>query len=183
MAFKEWAAVCLALEQGKQSLILRKGGIHEGRQGFRVEHAEFWLYPTGFHQEADVLTAEARPLLEHVRSRQPQTGTVALKDYVIVEDVIEIHDEQCLPRFEGLHIWSFDTVQSRFRYRNPLLFALLVRVYSLDTPIIIEDRPQFAGCRSWVDLGEELSTEGLRPILTDEQHRASLAGIRAAVTG
>jgi hypothetical protein len=50
-AFKEWAAVCTALAAGKQSLIVRKGGIHEGRDGFRVEHGEFWLYPTQFHQK------------------------------------------------------------------------------------------------------------------------------------
>lgn len=34
IAFKEWDIVCKALEEGRQSLILRKGGIHEGREGF-----------------------------------------------------------------------------------------------------------------------------------------------------
>ena len=29
-AFKEWAAVCAALDSGRQTLILRKGGLHEG---------------------------------------------------------------------------------------------------------------------------------------------------------
>ena len=47
IAFKEWAVVCAALASGQQSLILRKGGIHEGRDGFRVAHREFWLFPTG----------------------------------------------------------------------------------------------------------------------------------------
>jgi len=55
MAFKEWAVVCAALGSGQQSLILRKGGIHEGRGGFRVAHPEFWLFPTGFHQSLDIL--------------------------------------------------------------------------------------------------------------------------------
>ena len=50
-AFKEWAVVCAALASGRQSVILRKGGIHEGRDGFRVDHREFWLFPTRFHQE------------------------------------------------------------------------------------------------------------------------------------
>ncbi len=39
IAMKEWAAVCLALAEGRQSLLLRKGGIAEGSGGFRMEHA------------------------------------------------------------------------------------------------------------------------------------------------
>ena len=30
IAFKEWAGVCAALAEGRQSLIVRKGGIAEG---------------------------------------------------------------------------------------------------------------------------------------------------------
>jgi hypothetical protein len=41
IAFKEWAAVCEALAAGRQTIILRKGGIQEGREGFRVQHGEF----------------------------------------------------------------------------------------------------------------------------------------------
>ncbi len=47
-AFKEWAAVCAALSAGRQTVILRKGGIAEGPGGFQPEHGEFWLLPTRF---------------------------------------------------------------------------------------------------------------------------------------
>src|SRR4051794_27585132 len=50
VAFKEWAGVCDALEDGRQSLILRKGGIDEGPSGFVPEHPAFWLYPTRRHE-------------------------------------------------------------------------------------------------------------------------------------
>jgi hypothetical protein len=33
-ALKEWAVVCKALEEGRQILLLRKGGIMEYKQGF-----------------------------------------------------------------------------------------------------------------------------------------------------
>ncbi|MDC0315120.1 DUF1802 family protein [bacterium] len=46
IAFKEWDVVCEALESGRQKLILRKGGIHEGREGFSFAHEEFVLFPT-----------------------------------------------------------------------------------------------------------------------------------------
>ena len=35
-----------ALGRGEQIIILRKGGIHEGRGGFQVDQPEFWLFPT-----------------------------------------------------------------------------------------------------------------------------------------
>ena len=182
-AFKEWATVCLALEAGQQSLILRKGGIHEGRDGFRVDHSEFWLYPTEFHQESSVLAEEAHPLLELARSRQPVAGSVAIRDYVAIEEVIEIREESILPRLQGLHVWSSSTVEARFQYRSPLLFALLVRAYSLAQPIVLTESPQFAGCRSWVDLGIELPTEGLTSRLTDHEHDERMARIRAVING
>ena len=51
IAFKEWAVVCRALAEGRQALILRKGGIAEGRDGFGFRHSEFFLFPTFFHEQ------------------------------------------------------------------------------------------------------------------------------------
>jgi hypothetical protein len=51
IGFKEWALVCEELGSGRQSIILRKGGIAEGRSGFRFEHADFLLLPTLFHEQ------------------------------------------------------------------------------------------------------------------------------------
>ncbi|MFL6569175.1 MAG: DUF1802 family protein, partial [Chthoniobacterales bacterium] len=34
IGFKEWALVCEALGRGEQRIIIRKGGIAEGRDGF-----------------------------------------------------------------------------------------------------------------------------------------------------
>jgi hypothetical protein len=61
-AFKEWAVVVDALLRGEQILILRKGGLREGRGGFQIEHSEFLLFPTLFHQQREsvIPTAQAR---------------------------------------------------------------------------------------------------------------------------
>src|SRR5581483_11346419 len=109
-AFKEWAAVCAALSSGRQSLILRKGGIHEGREGFRVEHREFWLFPTAFHQQADALTNDAAEFCAQARRDVPQPGTISIQNYAVVEAVHEIRHAAVLPRLIGLHIWSERTV-------------------------------------------------------------------------
>ena len=51
VGFKEWAIVCQALGEGRQSVMLRKGGIAEGRDGFAFRHREFFLFPTFFHEQ------------------------------------------------------------------------------------------------------------------------------------
>ncbi|MDB6138367.1 MAG: hypothetical protein JWO94_1439, partial [Verrucomicrobiaceae bacterium] len=59
VGFKEWANVCEALGTGVMSLILRKGGIHEGRGGFQFKHQGFFLFPTWFHTQGEKLTWQA----------------------------------------------------------------------------------------------------------------------------
>ena len=61
-AFKEWRVVVDALGRGEQIFILRKGGIHEGRGGFKMDYMEFALFPTEFHQQRDsvIPSAQAR---------------------------------------------------------------------------------------------------------------------------
>ncbi len=181
IAFKEWAAVCEALAGGRQSVILRKGGIHEGRDGFRVEHREFWLYPTEFHQQPDVLAEFARPLLAELRTRPHPPATVPICDYVIVEEVREIHDEAVLSRLHGLHAWSDSTLQSRFHYRSPMLYALIVRTFRLSAPLLLPESTRYGGCRSWVDLDQELDTKQLVPVLSDNEHARSLLAVRQAL--
>ena len=83
-----------------------KGGIHEGLDGFRVEHREFWLFPTEFHQQPSELADSARPLVEALKTVVPTPGVIAIRNYVEVEEVIEIRNVAILPRLSGLHIWS-----------------------------------------------------------------------------
>jgi hypothetical protein len=169
VAFKEWAAICQALGSGQQSLILRKGGIHEGEQGFRVAHPEFWLYPTYLHEGADQLVSGAAPLLAVANASRPEAGTICFSYYAQVAEVYEICDEAHALGLAGLHFWSEATVRQRFHYRQPGFFALVVRVWALSKPVVIEELPRFAGCRSWVELSEPLSTAGLVAVLSDKE--------------
>ena len=56
-ALKEWAVVCRALEEGRQTVLLRKGGILEFREGFEVKHDRFMLFPTYEHQSRPIVHA------------------------------------------------------------------------------------------------------------------------------
>src|SRR3990172_8211595 len=53
-ALKEWATVVHALENGEQTVILRKGGILETVSGFKIEAKKFLLFPTFEHQEIKI---------------------------------------------------------------------------------------------------------------------------------
>ena len=181
-AFKEWAATCLALGDGTQSILVRKGGIHERRGHFSVEHPEFWLFPTQFHQAASDFRPEAATLLARTAADAPPAGLVRIALFAVVEEAVELADESRLERLSALQILSAATLTRRFYYRSPGLFVLPVRIYRLSEPIELPESPHFAGCRTWVDLERELPTAGLSPVLSDAVHEQRLAKIRQALS-
>ena len=168
IAFKEWAVICRALAEGRQALILRKGGIAEEGGSFRVEHARFWLYPTGAHQQEAGIVAEARPLLERALHDRPPEGQVRLSHFAESPCAYFVDDLDRALSLQGLHLWSRQTVEARFQYRRPGLFVLPVRVYRVAAPHDLSETAEYAGCKSWVDLGRELSDEGATPVLSEE---------------
>ncbi len=189
IAFKEWAAVCRALAAGRQTLILRKGGIAEGPGGFQPEHAEFWLLPTHFHERPAALAEADRHFFEPPPDRDaegsepadaPEWAAVRIAHYAVVADVIQLARAESLPGLEPLHVYGPATIRERFDYRRPGLFLLVVRIYSAPRQFAIPLWPELAGCRSWVELPQPLSTAGLRPVLDDEQFAARLAEIHRA---
>jgi hypothetical protein len=183
IAFKEWAVICAALGAGRQTLILRKGGIHEGREGFRVQHREFWLFPTFEHQAPESVVPEAAGLLEQTLAHQPADGTISLEHYAVVQQVFELADEATLSRLTGLHVWASAIVRDRFYYRQPGLFLLLVRVYKTPSPVQLSDSPSLGGCRSWVELDRAVSTRQLLPVMDDSEFGRHAQTIQAAVLG
>ena len=168
-AFKEWAVICRALAEGRQAVILRKGGIAEKQGTFEVEQRRFWLYPTYVHQQRTGMIEEEFPLLERVEAERPAPGVVRLSHFAEVGGIFHLHDIVGALKLEGLHLWSRETVEQRFLYREPGLFVLPVRVYRAAAVVEMQETAEFAGCRSWVDLGRELSTEGATPVLEDRQ--------------
>ena len=170
-AFKEWAVICEALDQGLQSLILRKGGIDEQTGAFAVNQMRFWLYPTYVHQQNDGIQEDARPLLAQVEANRPPAGSVRLQLWAEVETIYRIREELPALLLSHLHCWSEDTVRKRFNYRDPGLHLLVVRVHRLPKPHEIAELPAYEGCRSWVELEKPLSTAGSAPVLDEASFR------------
>jgi hypothetical protein len=157
IALKEWGAVCLALAEGTQSILLRKGGIAEGSRGFRMEHDEFWLFPTQFHQSPDQFTPDGHAFLDRAQLSAPPAGRLRIECYAVVKAVAFLEDERRLADLKGWHVMSEEVVRERFHYRRPGLFVAAVEV-SCGPAVEVADDPRYAGCHSWVTLNEELST-------------------------
>jgi len=183
-ALKEWAVVCRAVADGRQTLLIRKGGIEEIKAGFQVIHRDFWLFPTYVHQKAADLVPAVHPEFAGVQAAQPPAGTIAFQLCATVEDVVKVMDLEQLRSLDGCHILSWDCVASRFHYRNkPGVHVMAVRVYRRPTVITLQNTPDYDGCVSWVDLDEALATEGCTPVLSDAEFGAHLAAIQARLAG
>lgn len=177
IALKEWAVACRRLGDGRQILILRKGGIADGSRGFRVEHREFFLFPTLFHQREEELVPEARGELA---ASPVDPAKVVMDTYAAVEDSIWVTDLNRLRRLEGKHCLTWETVESRFRYRGfPGLWVLAVRAYRLAPPVTLPNTPAYQGCRSWVHLEKELAVEHAGPALPTPDFRSRLEEVHA----
>jgi len=171
-ALKEWAVICRALEQGKQTIIFRKGGLVEPDGGFGVKHKRFWLYPTYLHQQEAGIKPEFTPLLNESEAGKPAPGNIHLSHFAEVTAVYQLHDMVGALLLSPLHIYSEETVHARFRYRSPGLFVLLLRVYRAGKSLVLAESEAYAGCKSWVELDHPLPTEGRSPVLTNDKFTA-----------
>ena len=181
VAFKEWAVVVDALGSGRQIVILRKGGISEGRRGFQVEHAEFFLFPTLVHQQRDAVLPSAEAHFDAV-ALQPDPAHVRLQYCAHVVSWRRLDSLVAVERLRGQHIWRDEVIAQRFEWgKERNIYALAVRVFQLPTPVELPVLPTFAGCKSWIDLERELSTEAATPVLSKEAFNEKLNQFHAAL--
>lgn len=168
IAFKEWAVVADALGRGEQILILRKGGIHEGQGGFQVEHGEFLLFPTLFHQQRESVVAHARARFDRLRSLWSEE-TVLLEYWARVAMWRRLDSLAAAASLRGQHIWREAIIAERFDWgRSRNVFALALRVYRLPAPVMLPMRREYGGCKSWIELAEDVPTAGSRPVLAED---------------
>lgn len=168
VALKEWAIVCSAVETGRQLLLLRKGGIYESAGEFEVEHRHFLLFPTYLHQNATMLKADQAA---HVQPASAEPNEIRLSAAAAVTDIVQVASRAQVEAIDDEHVWTSSLIDMRFNYRpeNPL-YLLLVRAYRLSNPVMVENTPAYAGCKSWVPLEKETATAGAFPVLDDARY-------------
>jgi hypothetical protein len=184
IALKEWAVAIKALEEGRQILMLRKGGIAEETKDFRIKAPEFFLFPTYEHQKKELLKEEYRPQIDEIiKVWTPDENRVKITCYAKLVQDLELTDLEQVERLAPYHIWTERFAEERLRWkrRNPL-HVLLLRIYRLERPYELPIAPSYLGCKSWIELQDKVPESiPLTPVLNDQEFQAKLHEIKAVL--
>ena len=187
-ALKEWAVAVAALERGDTALVVRKGGIRE--KSFAVPEARFFFFKSYEHQNEDQLKSAYHDLLSSIPKR-PDDGPVVLTSFAEVAGAYEVSEAEELEVLDPHHVWTHEYAESRLKWRpKKPLTVLVLRTYLLAEPVELAYRPEYGGCKSFVDLLQEIPTADARPALDDESFERFtrpvldvLEGLRPATVG
>jgi hypothetical protein len=206
LALKEWAVAIDALLTGDQVVLLRKGGLLDGK--FKLEAREFLLFPTTFHVDdprllrpgaaerhaAALAMPEPKTLAERVpiRCRAVVEAAWSTKDGRVVEALAEEE--------EGLHVWGPAFTEARMKWRPGAEMTLfLVRAFSCDggcdgggegggggggggNCLPVRQREDYYGCFSWVRVEPEDGQQPRwRPVLPEAEFARRAAAVARAL--
>ena len=173
-ALKEWSAAVHAMLDGRQTVLLRKGGIHEKR--FTLDSSHFLFFPTVAHSHAERVRPEHRDLLS-ASAEDSTKSEIVLRAGAKVVAAIEVNRPDGLEEIAPLHIWTAESVRAdRLDFRpKHALAVLIVQAIPLIEPVRLTRTPEYAGCTSWVQLP-------VQPALATPVHDdASLAEVATRV--
>jgi hypothetical protein len=178
---KEWAVTVRALERGDTALVVRKGGI--GEKAFAVKDSRFLLLPGYEHQRPELLKPEYRELLKEIPDLMDD-GPLRFTSFAEVKGAYEISEPESLVAIDPHHMWTPEYAESRFKWRpKKPLTVLVLRAYLLPGPVELPYSEAYAGCKSWIELEQRVSTAGARPVLEDEPFERFVAPALEALRG
>lgn len=161
-AFKDWQVIIEALGQGSQILILRKGGIAEGKKGFQVEHQRFWLFPTQYHQQLEKTKPAAAGFA------QPAETSIPIRYFADVAAFAYLDRWDPVEKLDAFHFWKMDILRERFDFsRHAGIHLLILRVHQLSQPIHLEPSASYEGCKSWIEIPVDWNQQAASPVLDD----------------
>ncbi|MGF1566900.1 MAG: DUF1802 family protein [Nodosilinea sp.] len=180
-ALKEWAAAVTALLAGDTVLLLRKGGIREQRGPFSVAARQVLLLPTVEHQTPALLKPEFRPLISPGNA-PTDSKTVYFRGWAEITHVFDlsvgVDPAPLLPYL----IWNQPFLQERLRWRpDRPLYGLILRTYTLNSPVTVPRTAALEGCRSWVPLEQPVAVENTTAVLGETEYQRRVERILAAM--
>jgi len=160
-ALKEWSAAVRALLDGRQTVLLRKGGIHEKRfalpdvagSAASATAPRFLLFPTVAHSHRERVRPEHRDLLGAAAADSTDEALVVRAGAKVVA-AVEVNRPEAIDEIASLHIWTAESVRAdRLDFRpKHRLTVLVVQASPLVEPVRLPRAPEYAGCKSWVPL-------------------------------
>ena len=177
-AFKEWAIVCDSIQRGETSLIFRKGGIAEGRGGFHFKFAQFFLFPTFFHEQIE------KTRLANERALEAHASLVAINLFLEVEFSRWVGDLALLSDLDQFHVLKPSVLSERFHYDNRNgLYVAFVRAHRISPAWEFPNQRSYGGCRSWVELPEPPSDLQMAPVLSSVEQDRRRSIVLTALAG
>ena len=168
-AFKEWQVITEALGAGEQIIILRKGGISEGRDGFQVEAKRFWLFPTQFHAQREKTKPAAAKWFSSASPLAHAPATITLRYFADLISAPFLNHWDTVAALAPFHFWTEAAVREKFDWSQPLgLHALVVRIHRLHAPVTLALTHQMSGCKSWIELPQDFTSHPSAPVLGDD---------------
>ena len=186
VALKEWAVTIRALREGRQILLLRKGGIREEGGEFEVQTRDVLLFPTYEHQweQAGMLQPCYGSWLREEQRRKPSGENVRFDAWARITDIIPVRNFKALYTLKSQHI--YDDALLRFRTENDPqkpLYVLFLRTYELPSPMTVPMEMDYYGCKSWISLTESVATGAANPVLSDHTYSERVRVTRRLLTG
>jgi hypothetical protein len=169
-AFKEWEFAIEMMKAGRQTVLIRKGGIREEDGIFRVDDSEFFLLPTRDHQDPALVRPEFAEDLRANMAIIRSLSEITIDAYAVVDTIAVVDEEARLSELCSEHIWNERYLLMRLDF-NPYdpLYVMILRVYALREPVRLPNRADYGGCKSWVTLERQLSTRGAVPAIPDAE--------------
>jgi len=154
---KEWNATIEALGQGKQTILVRN---------YKTNISEFLLYPTVSYASKDnyldSFQGKNQDFVEVNALPEKKDDKVLIKYYAMLEKIVEKPVSRIPP--EKYYIWTKDHVKNYMSGKTAFIWIL--RVYKLKEPYLADPTP---GAIRYANLKNEVSLEGIEPVLTDSQ--------------
>ena len=155
---KEWNATIEALGQRKQTILIRN---------YKTNVIEFLLYPTVSYalkdDYLDSFQTKYRDFVESNSLPDKKGDKVLIKYFATVDKIVEKPVSR-IPSHKN-YIWTRDHVKNYMTGKTAYIWIL--RVFSLKEPYWAEPTP---GAIRYANLKEEVSLEGMEPVITDSEY-------------
>ncbi|MFD1564010.1 DUF1802 family protein [Haloarchaeobius amylolyticus] len=173
-ALKERAGVVNALIDGAQTVLVRHPTLDPGE----IDEP-FVLYPAYSHQKPARYQASYEDYY-HRASAKPDAG-VPIRAIADVREEYTVSSDD-LATLARHYVYTPDGLRDKFDPDDELR-VLLLRVSTLESPRLIEERGSYRGCRAWIDLAEavQIDPEAATPVLDDATFAERKAAVRDAL--
>jgi len=184
-ALKEWNTTIEALSKGLIVAIWRKGGINDTPsiktpfESFNIEQNQFVFFPTFTHEDPNKIKRDLW-LLFNQNAKPNKDNQIKIKYWAEIEEELVIEDQTQLLSISKELVNSEEYLKNSWNlYPSHKGKILLLRIYALNDPILITNSPEYAGCKSWIELKVDIPKAGSKPILSFKEFNRKSRLIKA----